>query len=96
MLRTKVPRTSRLVTIDDDGNETPEQNICRYYISNNGKRLVKIMPPLPPKEDERYIGIDKEWFVTTCNNIKDFKGDINYDYYISEANKLIEPLLSSN
>lgn len=96
MLRTKVPRSSRLVTIDEEGIESPEQNICRYYISTDGKKLVKIMPPLPDKEDERYIGIDKEWLVKTCNNVLDFKWDINYDYYITEAEKLVKPLLESD
>ena len=93
LLRTKVPRSSRLVTIDEEGNETPQQNICRYYISQEGSKLVKIMPPLPDKEDERYIGIDKEWNVKTCNDILDFQWDIDYDYYISEARKLVDPLI---
>lgn len=93
MLRTKVPRSSRLVTVDDEGVETPQQNICRYYISTEGDKLVKIMPPLPKKPDvERYIGIDKDWFVKTCNDINDFRWDIDYDYYIGEAEKLVDPL----
>jgi hypothetical protein len=94
LLRTKVPRSSRLVTIDEDGVETPQQNICRYYISKEGSKLVKIMPPLPGKDEERYIGIDKEWSVKTCNNILDFQWDIDYDYYINEARKLVDPLLN--
>jgi len=94
LLRTKVPRSSRLVTVDEDGEETLQQNICRYYISDQGEKLVKIMPPLPKKPDEeRRIGIDQSWEVKTCNNILDFKWDINYDYYISEAKKLVEPLM---
>lgn len=93
MLRTKVPRSSRLVLIDEDGEETPQQNICRYYITTEGGKLVKIMPPLPKDpEKERYIGIDKEWLVTTCNDIKDFRWDIEYEYYINEAKKLVDPL----
>ena len=95
MLRTRVPRSSRLVTIDEDGDETPQQNICRYYISKEGEKLVKIMPPLPDKDEERYIGIDKEWNVKTCNNVLDFQWDIDYDYYVSEAKKLVEPLLEN-
>jgi len=93
MLRTKVPRSSRLVTINEDGEETLQQNICRYYISKEGEKLVKIMPPLPKDpEKERYIGIDKEWNVKTCNDVKDFRWDIDYDYYISEAKKLVDVL----
>lgn len=94
MLRTKVPRSSRLVCIDEDGEESLQQNICRYYASSGGQRLVKIMPPLPDKEDERRIGIDKEWDVKVCNDIKEFSWDIDYDYYIKETEKLVEPLLT--
>lgn len=96
MLRTKVPRSSRLVTIDELDKETPQQNICRYYISTKGERLMKIMPPLPtkPEAGERYIGIDKEWLVRTCNDMNSFKWDIDYDYYISEAEKLVNPLIN--
>lgn len=94
MLRTKVPRSSRLVTIDEFDKETPQQNICRYYISTKGEKLMKIMPPLPnkPEAGERYIGIDTAWNVKTCNNMDDFAWDIDYDYYISEAEKLVRPL----
>ncbi|MBG23739.1 MAG: hypothetical protein CMF22_10490 [Idiomarinaceae bacterium] len=93
MLRTRVPRSSRLVSVDEDGVEYPEQNICRYYISDKGKKLVKIMPPLPGKDTERHIGIDTDWLVQTCNDISKFDWDINYDYYISEAKKLVDPLI---
>lgn len=136
MLRAKVPKSSRLVAVktDDQNNiveEKPLQNICRYYISNEGDgELVKIMPPLPTgkagkewidKEsgdikwtknkqeeakvkkagyefvqdieippEERRIGIDTGWNVRVCNDIKRFNGNINYDYYIEEAEKLVK------
>ena len=32
------------------------------------------------------------WKVTICNNINDYKGDIDYDFYIREAEKLVAPL----
>lgn len=98
MLRAKIPRSSRLVMVDDDGEETQTQNICRYYISKEGYKLVKIMPPNPnkPEAGERRIGIDKEWKVTVCNRMADYKGDIDYDYYITEANKLVDPLMNKS
>ena len=40
---------------------------------------------------ERRLGIMTEWDVKVCNNMKDFTWEINYDYYISEALKLLEP-----
>lgn len=135
MLRTKVPRSSNLVLVKDDGSEEQLQNICRYYVSNNGGQLVKVMPPVVeskmlkyynddegneyfPKnktEEKKYeklgykfmgeksvkqpprrIGIDTNWNVVPCNNIKNFNNDINYDYYIQSANKLIELCLNDS
>lgn len=98
MLRTKVPRSSRLIMVDDEGNEEETQNICRYYICKAGVKLVKVMPPLAGKEDkgERYIGIDKSWKVKVCNRMVDYEGNIDYDYYIEEARKLVDPLLNED
>lgn len=92
MLRTKVPRSSRLV-LEKNGVEIPQQNICRYYVSKDGGALVKIMPPLEGKEDERRIGIETGWNVKTCNNSDLFAWDIDYDYYVQEARKLVDPLI---
>ena len=88
MLRTKVPRSSRLVMVTEEG-DVPQQNICRYYPSKNGGKLVKIMPPLPGDTEDRRLSIESAWKVKTCNNILDFDGDIDYEYYIAEAKKLI-------
>lgn len=89
MLRTKVDRSSRLVTVDENANETEQQRICRYYIANNGQKLVKIMKPLEEGGEDRRLGIDTQWLVKTCNNMKDFDSDINFDYYVAEAEKLV-------
>lgn len=95
MLRTKVPRSSRLVLVVGDFIEEEQQNICRYYPSTNGGKLVKIMPPLPKDpEKERRLGIDTDWNVRTCNRMSEFQWDINYDYYIDRANKLIQGIMT--
>ena len=89
--RTKVPRSSKLYLCYDDGREEQQQNICRYYPSVEGGKLVKLMPPLEGSDEWRRLGIDTEWSVLTCNNMKDFNwSKLNYDYYITEAQKLIE------
>ena len=96
MLRTKVPRSSRLVMVNEEtGVETPLQNICRYYPSVEGGKLVKIMPPLEGKEaeGERRLSIDQKWNVTPCNNMDDFSWGVNYEYYIEEAKKLVNAIL---
>lgn len=94
MLRTKVPRSSKLIMVMEDGKEVALQNICRYYASVEGGKLVKLMPALAGKELEgdRRLSIDKEWNVTECNNMVDFKWGVNYDYYIAEAQKLIDAI----
>jgi len=95
LLRTKVPRSSSLVLLtplDDEGlefEETKLQNICRYYACKEGGKLVKVMPPLEGSTDFRRIGIDTDWNVKTCNNIEAFRWDVDYNYYISEAQKLV-------
>ncbi len=93
MFRAKVPRSSCLVG-DLNGADVPLANITRYYVTDDrGVGLVKIMPPLaknPTKE--RRIGICVGWNVAPCNNLSDICLPINYDYYIQEAHKLIDPL----
>lgn len=89
-LRTKVPRSSRLVSVDEEGIEYPEQNISRYYVAKNGRQLVKIMPPLQEGGEERRLSINSGQLVKTCNDIDDFEWDVDYDFYIDQANKLVE------
>ena len=100
MLRTKVPRSSKLVLRSEAGlneegkiqyNDVQQQNVCRYYPSKDGAKLIKVMPPLKGKDEDRNIGIDKEWNVKVCNNMVDFDGKIDYDYFIAEAEKLVIP-----
>ena len=89
MLRTKVRRNSKLMLVMEDGTEIQQQNICRYYACKDGGKLVKIMPALIEGGEDRRLSIDSSWNVKTCNNIKDFGNDIDYDYYIAEAEKLV-------
>lgn len=53
MLRTKVPRSSKLVMVDENGVDHQTQNICRYYVSTKGMDLVKVMPPLAEFKEEQ-------------------------------------------
>lgn len=93
MLRTKVPRTSRLVLATAQGEQAC-QNITRYYVSKQGGSLIKIMPPLAKAPDkERRIGVAVGWTVQPCNELTGVRGaDINMEYYINEAEKLVRPL----
>ncbi len=92
-LRAKIPRSSQLYLCYDDGREVRQQNICRYYPSEQGGKLVKLMPALVEGGDWRRLGIDTEYTVETCNNIAEFDWTkLNYGYYINEAKKLVEGL----
>lgn len=90
MLRAKVPRSSKLLTVDNDGNEAVQQNICRYYPSMTDLKLVKLMPSDNSEDGWKRSGIDTDWNIKVCNDMSDFNWDINYDYYIDEARKLID------
>jgi hypothetical protein len=91
---TKIPRTSRLVLERPGLTPATLQNITRYYVSTEGGQLIKIMPPLPGKEDERRIGVNVGQFVKPCNDIKlSSWADLNYNWYVNETKKLVEPLL---
>lgn len=153
-LRTKVPRKS---TLEWGGEQV--SNIVRYYVSNAGKPLEKVMPAAGPPGafkrangltdayyheimnelieietanyptdgtapsyaemrtkiphderihtknkstyEERRSGICTGWNVMLCNDLKPYRvskldiidmTDINYEWYIKEAEKLVNPL----
>ena len=87
MLRTKVPRSSRLMWGDDQ-----IQNTTRYYMSKNGRQLTKVMPPLAKNpEKERPIKVHDGWKTTPLNTMREVD-DIDPAWYIEEAQKLIYPL----
>jgi hypothetical protein len=93
MLRAKVPRTSRLVLVDYKSVDHQQQNTSRYYMSVMGGDLVKIMPPLKGKFDDRRIGIQTGWKVSMCNKAAEFNHDeVEFDWYVKEAEKLVNPL----
>jgi hypothetical protein len=99
-LRTKVPRSSRLVMVFKDSfgvdEEVVVQNICRYVPVKDGGKLVKIMPPLPGGTDERRLSIDSKYDVRECNDMDDFDWNIDYDYYFDKAEKLVNAIIGDD
>lgn len=91
MMCVKVPRSSKLMWGDKQ-----VQNISRYYISMDGDPLTKMMPPLAkngPDAPWRSMSVNKGYTVTVCNNIKHASRDnLNYEFYVAEAEKLVNPL----
>lgn len=65
-----------------------QQKVVRYYISNNGKKLMKY------NKDGRSTQVDAgKWKSTIFNKFeqKDIKNyDINYDFYINKTREIIE------
>lgn len=94
MMKGKVNRGSRLV-LSVEGQETELQNVIRFYFNKEGGELFKYMPPLkatPSKIRRNALQGTKGWKVKICNDIDDYEGNIDCDYYIKEAYKLIKPL----
>lgn len=126
MLRTKVPRSSRL-----EHGGVRVANTVRYFVSTDGQPLEKVMPPkgelgtykrkngitdayyyevLDTLEDDQHderihtknksrheirrSGIHTGWMVTICNDIRNGLDmtAVNYDWYVREAEKLVNPL----
>lgn len=89
-LRVKAPKKSTLAF--EDGEII--QNTSRVHISKNGRALFKHMPPLPRNPTkQRKIAQHKGWKITECNDMADFDwDDLNRDFYIKEAEKLVTPL----
>lgn len=124
MLRTNVPRSSRLLIEYEDAAKVI-QNTSRYYMCKKGGQLVKVMPALkqtPSQEQllekantpgklknfkklqarreklgvadrERIINIQDGEKVIVMNTIGELN-EIDYDWYIKEAYKLVDPLWS--
>jgi tRNA-binding EMAP/Myf-like protein len=92
MLRVKVPRNCSLVLVDEETeNQESLQNVCRYYPSEQGGKLIKIMPPLEGSTEFRRMNVESNWKVMPCNDMSKFNWNINYEYYYQEIEKLIEP-----
>ncbi len=89
--------------------EIPLQKINRYYISNNGVNIVKRLPKLESKratsqldifgnvnDGTRESEIEAGYKSTIFNRFIDLEikdRDINYDYYIKKANKIISQIV---
>jgi hypothetical protein len=87
MIRIKVPRSGHL-----QWGDAKVQNTTRYYVSKTGKPLRKWLPPLKGKDEWRGFGVCAGWGVQVCNNIKDATEPVEFDWYVSEIEKLCNPL----
>lgn len=89
-IRAKVDRSSRLV-LTDGFEEREIQRLSRYYIAKSSDRLVKIMPPLKGKSNERHFAIQDGWNVIINNRAEPKLDSLEHQWYIDQAIKLTEP-----
>jgi hypothetical protein len=87
MIRAKVTGKSRLIYVDEEGQHDAGK-IQRYYVSSDGGTLLKVMPPLAGKTENRWFDVQKNCKVCLCNDITHAVLPIDYEYYITEAKKL--------
>ena len=99
MISFKCPRDSKLVLESTIGLKREYENLqstIRYYISKDGKALKKVMPSIKDSIDERIIGINVGYGISVCNDARDFTFEnLNYEWYIKEAQKLIDPIFQT-
>lgn len=99
MLSLKAARDTKLVLEKVEGlkKEYEElQSIIRYYVANTKKSLKKVMPPIKGSQEDRIIGINVGYNVKISNDASTFTfDDLDYNFYIKEAQKLIEPIFKS-
>lgn len=90
---------SKFFYLDKNGNEYPLSKTIRYFISNKG---VVIKKRMNESQEVSYMNKHpqrgKAWYQTMLNTIEDttFNYDINYSYYIKEANDRIYDLMPKN
>lgn len=107
MMCTKVPRTGHLVIEGEVVGEPARylQNTTRYYVSSTGGTLIKLLKPnktaLAKNPDAGFSrnNLCKGWVCKPCNNMDDahdFFDKVNYEYYITEAEKLTKVMKNDN
>lgn len=79
------------IFLTDKGEEF--EAVTKAQLERAEKRQWEFLREYIDPAQERRIGIETGWNVKPCNDITKFEWDINYDYYITEARKLVLPLL---
>lgn len=87
MLKAKAPGKGHLEL--DDGRRL--QKVTRYAIARQGPGMRAVHPPLAKAPDKvRNISVQAGYGVQICDDVRDFDPrNLNHDWYIKEAEKLI-------
>ena len=93
MLRAKANKGTDLYLDLGDGGWWSLDRTQRYYVSETGNPMFKLMPPLKGKEEKRVIAVQAGRLVTACNNISAAKDPVDIDWYAIEVEKLVQGVL---
>ncbi len=78
------------------GEKTVYNKLIRYYVSNTGEKLLKVKNPECQTNAADVSQVEAgEWVCTVCNHLlPDHPLDnINYDYYIEKAERIVHKIL---
>jgi len=76
-------------------SKTIYNKLIRYYVSNTGEKLLKIKNPECQSNAAEVSQVEAgDWLMTVCNKLKkDHPLDnINYDYYIERAERIVHKI----
>jgi hypothetical protein len=77
------------------GHKNVYNKLIRYYVSNTGEKLLKIKNEDCDTNAAAVSQVEAgEWLCTVCNHLtKDHDmSNINYDYYIEKANRIVSKI----
>ena len=79
------------------GNKTMYNKLIRYYVSKHGEKLLKVKNESCDTNAADISQVEAgEWVMHVCNHLTpDHPLDnVNYDYYIDRANKIVHKILT--
>ena len=77
------------------GGKTVYNRLIRYYVSNTGEKLLKVKNADSDSTAHDVVQVEAgEWLVKICNQLTSSHpmDDINYDYYIERAMKVVHKI----
>ena len=94
-LRQKASRDFHYEGKSKTGEITTYNKLIRYYVSKTGEKLLKVKNPDCDTNAAEVSQVEAgEWVMHVCNKLKaDHPLDnVNYDYYIERANRIVEKI----
>ena len=77
------------------GEKTIYNKLIRYYVSNKGEKLLKVKNPDCTTNAAEMSQVEAgEWVMVVCNHLTPNHplDNINYEYYIERANKIVSKI----